>query len=243
MTDALLEPRGAVLSPCGEGALRVTAVHRDAVDRWNAVHHLADWLQENPIDGVYGAVPTYDSLLIEFDAAETSYDALAPLIDIVLAFDAPARGHTPQRFVLPVVYGGDFGPDVRFVADFLGITERDVIDLHTSEDRVVRCLGGPAASCMIDGPSFSAPIPRLADPRLEVPPNAISVAGAQGVIGPVRAPSGWRLIGLSPVEIMDMRSERLVPYRPGDVVRFREVSADEWDDFRGVHMADLAEAC
>lgn len=231
------------LAPCGEGALRVTATHADTEARWRTVHALADWLQEHPVDGVYGGVPTYDSLLIEFDPARMTAAALTPLIQVAAMHQADGPAHPAQRFTLPVVYGGSYGPDLGYVADFLGISEQDVIDLHTGEDRVVRCLGGPAASCMIEGPRFSAPIPRLPDPRLEVPPNAISVAGRQGVIGPVRAPSGWRLIGLSPVEIMDLRSPELIPYRPGDVIRFRAVSPDEWDDFRGVHMHELAEAC
>lgn len=232
-----------LLAPCGEGAVRVTATHADAEQRWHAVHALADWLQGHPVDGVFGGVPTYDSLLIEFDPVRITAAALTPLLEVASLIEKGAAGHTPQRFTLPVVYGGEHGPDLGFVADFLDISEQDVIELHTGEDRVVRCLGGPAASCMIDGPSFSAAIPRLADPRLEVPPNAISVAGRQGVIGPVRAPSGWRLIGLSPVEIMDLRSADLIPYHPGDVIRFREVSIDEWDDYRGIHLHELAAAC
>lgn len=232
-----------LLDPCGEGAVRVTATHADADVRWRVVHALADWLQEHPVDGVFGSVPTYDSLLIEFDPVRVTVSALTPLIEVAALIELAETGHVRRRFTLPVVYGGECGPDLAFVADFLGVTERDVVDLHTEEERIVRCLGGPAASCMIDGPSFSTPIPRLSDPRLEVPPNAISVAGRQGVIGPVRAPSGWRLIGLSPVEVMDLRSTELIPYRPGDLISFREVSLDDWDEYRGVHMHELAEAC
>ena len=65
---------------------------------------------------------------------------------------------------------------------------------------------------------------------------------AVGVIGPVRAPSGWRLVGISPVAIMDITAPRLVSYRPGDVVRLRSIGADAWDDYAGVHMADLETA-
>ncbi len=235
MTDVLL-------SPCGEGALRVTALQPDAETRWHTVHAIAEWIDDHPIHGVFGSVPTYDSLLIEFDPVLVTAASLSPVIEIA-ARSSTESGHRPRRFVLPVVYGGMRGPDLGFVAEFLGIAEQNVIDLHTAEDRVVRCLGGPAASCMVDGPAFSSPIPRLADPRLEVPPNAISVAGEQGVVGPVKAPSGWRLIGLSPVEIMDMHSEALVPYRPGDLIRFRAVDESDWDDYRGVSLQDLAEAC
>jgi allophanate hydrolase subunit 1 len=92
---------------------------------------------------------------------------------------------------------------------------------------------------MIDGPAFPKPIPRLPDPRLQVPPNAISVAGSQGVVGPVAAPSGWRLIGLSPVDVMDRESATLVPYRPGDTIRFKSIAPGEWDGLVGVKLSEL----
>jgi len=231
-----------LLAPCGEGALRVTAVHADPEQRWRCVHHIADWLNAHQIPGVYGSLPTYDSLLIEFDPVLVTAASLGPVIDAASAADArPAR--RPRRFVLPMVYGGSHGPDLEFVADFLGLTQAEVVDLHSGADSTVRCLGGPIASCMLDGPAFSRPIPRLADPRLEVPENAISVAGEQGVVGPVRAPSGWRLIGLTPVKIMDVEADELIPYLPGDRIRFRPIDSSAWSDYEGVRLHELAEAC
>ncbi len=220
-------------------------VFADAGDEelWNAAHRVARRITPHLADGVHGAVPTYDSILVEFDAARQSRRSVAPLVRMLVdeTLAEPGAAEGARRFVLPVVYGGERGPDLGFVAEHLGIGEDDVVALHTAEDRVVRCLGGPAASCMIDGPRFSRPIPRLPDPRIEVPANAVSVAGRQGVVGPVRAPSGWRLIGVSPVELMDRDSARLVPYRPGDTVRFRAIEESEWDDYAGVQMAELAE--
>lgn len=229
--------------PCGEAALRVLVDRVGEDEQWRVVHRVADWLLENPVPGVYGSVPTYDSLLVEFDASRQNFDSLAPLLRL-MARDAligeQGTVRPPRRFSLPVVYGGEHGPDLGFVADHLGITEQEVVALHTRDERVVRCLGGPAASCMIDGPAFGRPIPRLPDPRLEVPPNAVSVAGRQGVIGPVRSPSGWRLIGCSPVSVMDRATDTLVPYRPGDVIRFTAIDAGDWDDYAGVYLRELA---
>lgn len=232
------------LAPCGEAAFRVLIEDADPEEQWEAVHRIAEWIGARPIPGVYGVVPTYDSLLVEFDASRQTFQMLSPLVDVVLhdALNDPNPPHrTPRRFTLPVVYGGQHGPDLAWVAEYLGITEEEVVALHTAEEYVVRCLGGPAASCMIDGPAFSRPIPRLADPRLEVPPNAVSVAGSQGVIGPVRAPSGWRLIGLSPVSVMDRESATLVPYRPGDTIRFQAIAPGEWDALVGVKLSELVD--
>lgn len=229
--------------PCGEGALRLLVDDTLDDSKWSVVHRIADWLGENPIPGVYGTVPTYDSLLVEFDAVRQNFASLEPLLRLA-ARDAIVGEHvsmrTPKRFTLPTVYGGEYGPDLGFVADYLGITEAEVVALHTGEERIVRCLGGPAASCMVDGPAFSRPIPRLADPRVDMPPNAVAVAGNQGAVAPVRAPSGWRFLGLSPVAVMDRSTPRLVPYRPGDFIRFTAIDASEWDNYAGVHLWELA---
>ncbi|GAA2181474.1 5-oxoprolinase subunit PxpB [Brooklawnia cerclae] len=223
--------------------MRLVVADARAEDAWALVHRVAERINDAPPNGMYGAVPTYDSLLLEFDAIVWSFDSVAPLLNLMAqeVMNGDDRGHrSPRRFTLPVVYGGRFGPDLGFVADYLGLTETEVIDLHTGSEYVVRCLGGPAASCMIDGPGFSRPIPRLPDPRLEVPPNAVSVAGVQGVIGPVRSPSGWRLIGQSPVEIMDRSASALVPYRPGDLIRFESIDEARWDSYAGTHLHELA---
>jgi KipI family sensor histidine kinase inhibitor len=234
------------LAPCGEAAFRVLVEDAGPQDQWEAVHRIAEWIGARPVPGVYGVVPTYDSLLVEFDPSRQTFQMLSAVFDVVLddilhdALNDPnAPERTPRRFTLPVVYGGEHGPDLGWVADYLDITEAEVIALHTAEEYVVRCLGGPAASCMIDGPAFPKPIPRLPDPRLQVPPNAISVAGSQGVVGPVAAPSGWRLIGLSPVDVMDRESATLVPYRPGDTIRFRSIAPGEWDGLVGVKLSEL----
>jgi KipI family sensor histidine kinase inhibitor len=234
------------LAPCGEAAFRILVEDAAPEQQWEAVHRIAEWIGARPVPGVYGAVPTYDSLLVEFDASRQTFPMLSTVFDLLLhdaLSDPNPPHHAAQRFTLPVVYGGAHGPDLAWVADYLGTTEAEVIALHTAEEYVVRCLGGPAASCMIDGPAFSRPIPRLPDPRLEVPPNAVSVAGSQGVIGPVRAPSGWRLIGLSPVSVMDPGSATLVPYRPGDLIRFRAIEPGEWDDFAGTKLSELVDPC
>ncbi|MCH6470169.1 5-oxoprolinase subunit B family protein [Sinomonas terrae] len=237
------------LAPCGEAAFRVLVEDAAPEHQWEAVHRIAEWIGARPVPGVYGVVPTYDSLLVEFDPSRQTFPMLSALFDVILRdalSDRPGRNKAhrrPRHFTLPVVYGGEQGPDLGWVADYLNVSEADVVALHTAQEYVVRCLGGPAASCMIDGPAFSRPIPRLPDPRLQVPPNAISVAGSQGVVGPVAAPSGWRLIGLSPVDVMDRESATLVPYRPGDFIRFRAIAPSKWDDFVGIRLGELVDEC
>ncbi|EFL27871.1 putative allophanate hydrolase subunit 1 family protein [Streptomyces himastatinicus ATCC 53653] len=230
------------ISPCGDAALRVTVDGDDTDVVWAAVHRLAGWLNRGDIHPTVSAVPTYDAVLVEFDPYHTTGDAI---MSYIRSWDAApdVASAVPSGVIdVPVLFGGDAGPDLEWVAGVVGASVAEVVRLVCAKEHLIRCLGGPAASAMTDGPEFGVPVPRLATPRLRVPPGAISVAGRQAVIGPVAAPSGWRQIGRTPLTILrtdgsgHTGSDSVVPYRPGDRVRFFPVDEGTYAALLGVPM-------
>lgn len=222
----------------GDSALRIVAVAPDREVNWSTVHRLAEWLESAGAEGVHGAVPTYDSVLVEFDARLTSARQVKAFVRLGLRqlgnSDTPVR--TPREFDVPVAYGGEYGPDLERVAAEQGLEAADVIRLHCANPYVIRCLGAPAGSPMMDGPDFPFPVPRLKDPRLSVPAGAVAVAGRQAVIAPAAAPGGWCVIGQTPLTILNAAKEPLVPYLPGDVLRFRPIPAAEFPAYSGQEL-------
>ena len=180
-------------------------------------------------------MPTYDSLLVEFDPGVTSARQVRAFVLLGMRqldfIGAPAR--TPREFSVPVVYGGEYGPDLERVAEHAAAAVEEIIALHTAKSYVIRCLGAPAGSPMMDGPDFPLPVPRLKDPRLSVPAGAVAVAGRQAVIAPAVAPGGWCVIGQTPLAVLDAASEPLVPYVPGDLLRFRQIQPEEFANYAG----------
>lgn len=225
----------------GDSALRVVAISQANEDNWLTVHRLADWLESCGAEGLYGAVPTYDSVLVEFDPILVSARQVRAFVKLgLLELGHAAEGaQTPREFDVPVVYGGEFGPDLELVAEHQGISTGEVIRLHTEKTYTVRCLGAPAGSPMMDGPAFPRPVPRLKDPRLSVPAGAVSVAGRQAVIAPAAAPGGWCVIGQTPLSVLNIRKEPLVPYKPGDILRFRQIRSEDFNDFVGRELEPL----
>jgi 5-oxoprolinase (ATP-hydrolysing) subunit B len=212
------------VSPCGDAAVRITVDGAGTEEVWAAVHHLAGRLNRGELPGVLSAVPTYDAILVEFDPCETTVDTV---VFQVLSWDAGEVAEPLASHVLdvPVLFGGAAGPDLEWVAGVVGLPAARVVELVCGTDLLIRCLGGPAASAMTDGPELGAPIPRLATPRLRVPAGAVSLAGRQAVLGPVAAPSGWRQIGRTPLTVLQTGTEEVVPYRPGDRLRYRPIDA------------------
>jgi KipI family sensor histidine kinase inhibitor len=223
------------IAECGDAAIRVSATGGTTETQWRSVHHLADVLTAAAVPGLYGVVPTYESVLVEFDCELTDHDEVTALVTQVAddlrhgAISRPA----PRSFRVPVVYGGDRGPDLTFVADFLSISTDAVIALHAARPFTIRCLGAPAGSPMMDGPDFDRPIPRLVTPRTTAPAGVVSVAGTQAVIAPAASPGGWQIIGQTPVTLLDLARDPFVSYRPGDTVRFFPITEQDWDAHAG----------
>ncbi|QCO96629.1 allophanate hydrolase subunit 1 [Arthrobacter sp. 24S4-2] len=225
----------------GDSALRVVAVDADREANWTTVHRLAEWLESSGADGVHGAVPTYDSVLVEFDARTTSARQVKAFIQLGIRqlgnADTPVR--EPRGFEVPVVYGGEYGPDLEGVAEQQGLSAADIIRLHSAGSYIIRCLGAPAGSPMMDGPDFALPVPRLKDPRLSVPAGAVAVAGRQAVIAPATAPGGWCVIGQTPLTLLNLANEPLVPYMPGDTLRFMPIAAGDFARYAGRYLEPL----
>lgn len=226
----------------GDSALRVVAISEASEDNWLTVHRLADWLEDCGAEGLHGAVPTYDSVLVEFDPILVSTRQVRAFVKLgLLELSHASEGaQAPREFDVPVVYGGEYGPDLEKVADYQGISTEEVVRLHTEKTYTVRCLGAPAGSPMMDGPAFPKSVPRLKDPRLSVPAGAVAVAGRQAVIAPAVAPGGWCVIGQTPLSVLNLRREPLVPYKPGDILRFRRIATQEFGDFAGMELEPLA---
>jgi len=222
----------------GDAAVRVVATSLDRERNWAAVHALAGWFEMADVDGVHCAVPTYDSVLVEFDPYVTSARQIRAFVLLGMRqldfAGAPAR--MPRRFDVPVVYGGEYGPDLQKVADHEGLPVSEIIALHTAKSYIIRCLGAPAGSPMMDGPEFPLPVPRLKDPRLSVPAGAVSVAGRQAVIAPAVAPGGWCVIGQTPLTVLNPDKQPLVPYLPGDLLRFHEITAADFERYAGLEL-------
>lgn len=227
-----------VIADSGDSAVVARAVAGDDERRWEVVHALADAIDARRITGVHGIVPTYDALLVEFDCTRTEHRVIREALAEAAAEleHVPSARPAPRRFEVPVVYGGEHGPDLATVAEQLGLTEHQVIDRHSATELTVRCLGAPVGAPMMDGPAFGKPVPRLASPRTSVPPGSVAVAGRQAVICPLRSPGGWPLLGRTPLRVLDLDAEPLTPYRPGDRFRFVPIPPRRWAEHEGVPL-------
>jgi KipI family sensor histidine kinase inhibitor len=125
-----------------------------------------------------------------------------------------------RRIEIPVIYGGNFGPDLSEVAEHCGLSVSQVVEQHSSVDYVVYFLGFQPGFAYLAGLASALSTPRRAEPRLMVPAGSVGIGGSQTGVYPLATPGGWQLIGQTSVKLFNPADEKPTLLAPGDIVRF-----------------------
>jgi KipI family sensor histidine kinase inhibitor len=222
--------------PAGDTAIMVEFGER--IDRQlnDDVLRLAGQLQAAPPAGVIEVVPTFRSLLVHYDPLVTSgSDVIATLRAFPVA--RVDRGRPRRCWTLPACYAPELAPDLAEVAEYTGYAVEQVIARHSETEFHVYMIGfAPGHPYMGDLPGELA-LPRRTDPRLHVPAGSIAIASTLSVIYPADSPSGWHVIGATPVRLFDSTWEQPSLLAPGDAVRFERIDLHEFNAIRSAVAA------
>lgn len=230
--DEMPVPGGLLrIRACGEAATLVEVLTDDLEMSWREVHGIAV-IGDAP--GFFGAVATYTSVLIEYDPVIHDFSEVVGLIRSRVAAGRSYEPKPGRRVIVPVVYGGKWGPDLEAVADELELSPDELIRRHHERPLLIRAVVSPAGSPMSDGPDLPAPVQRQNSPRPSVLAGSVALAGRQAITYATSSPGGWRLIGRTPVQLINPYHSPPVIYRPGDLVQYLPIAADRWDEFLNV---------
>lgn len=227
-------PPTPTLRAAGDSALIVELGDGIAPDLNAAVHRLDRRIAGAGIAGIVETVPTYRSILVQFDPSVTTADALgAALLELAAGPDEAATG--PQlRWIVPVCFGGAHGEDLDEVARRCGLSSDEVVRLHCSADYRVYMLGFSPGFAYLGGLPEALHQPRRKNPRMHTPAGSVMQGGAQAAISPIVMPSGWHLLGRTPARTFDLRREPPFLLAPGDRIRFTAITAAEFDRLEGI---------
>ena len=215
-------------SPDGDGAVRVEFGH--AVDpRINRrVHGFCAALSDADIDGVIEFVAAYAVATVYYDPATVEYDALVDRLRELVHPDLEVPSTRSTIVEVPVVYGGDFGPDLARVAQARGLTIDMAIAMHSRRDYLCYMIGFMPGFPYLGELPVELRTPRLETPRTRVPAGSVAIADAQTGIYPRETPGGWNIIGRTPLRLFDPSTDIPSVIRPGDTVRFVPIDAVEY---------------
>jgi len=182
-------------------------------------------IAEAAVAGIGDVVPTYRSLLVFFDPVVLPRRRL---IERIKALWPPvgAEAVPRRRWRVPVAYGGAHGVDIGFVAETHGISEARVAELHAAATYRVAMIGFAPGYTYLAGLDPALATSRRAEPRRTTPPGTVAIGGVQTAIAPPLAlPSGWHLIGRTPVRSFDPARAQPVLFEAGDEIAFEPIDA------------------
>lgn len=193
-------------------------------------------LRAAQLPGVTDVVPSFVAVAVHYRpdgrGNGPSCTHLTASISALLAEGVAADALDGRLIDVPVCYGGEHGPDLPDVARAAGVTEDEIVALHSQPRCMVFMLGFAPGHAYLGVHDPKLDIPRRPSPRTAVPAGAVAVANRQTVIYPNRLPGGWNIIGATPLTLFDPVREPASLLQPGDSVRFVPISPQEFDRIR-----------
>ena len=216
-----------LILPAGDAALVVEFGDDVSPETNRSVHDTAAAIEREGVAGIVDLVPSYRSLLLQYDPLKTTHHQVAEAVEGLLDTDGAGSAHSPVVVCVPVLYGGEYGPDVETVAEHNGLTVDEVVELHSEPDYLVYMLGFSPGFPYLGGLSERLATPRLETPRVEIPAGSVGIAETQTGVYPVASPGGWQLIGRTPLRFFDPDEDPPAVIRAGDYVRFVPLSGED----------------
>src|SRR5271166_5737318 len=174
--------------------------------------------------------PAYASLLIDFDPLRMTHDELTAIVQQLENDASVAVDRAGEVVTIPVCYDIELGPDLPEVARHAGISEEEVIRLHSSPTYLVYFLGFSPGFIYLGGLPEILHTPRLATPRPSIAGGSVGIAGSQTGIYPNDSPGGWKLIGRTPLRMFDPESTPPTRLQPGDRMKFSPIDRATFDE-------------
>ena len=216
--------------PSGDCAVTVEFSDYISEEVNRRIRSFYETIRSKKIKGITDIVPTFRSVLISYDPRYISYQTLCTQLKTHLNDTSSVENKKKRIVTIPVCYDEEYGPDLKFVAEHAGLSEEEVIKIHTSRDYLVYMLGFQPGFPYLGGLDERIFTPRLTVPRVQIRAGSVGIGGEQTGLYPLASPGGWQIIGTTPVKAYNPQKTPSIPYEAGDYIRFCPISKERFTE-------------
>jgi inhibitor of KinA len=217
-----------VVVPLGDMAVRIP--FGDKIDEGTngRIRQFINKLEKAKVCGVIEWVPAYTSVAIYYEPDRISYAALCKELEKIYLSSEKFNQDKPVVFEIPVCYGGEMGPDLAYVAEYHGLNEQEIIKLHANREYLIFMMGFIPGFPYLGGLPDKIAVPRLENPRKSVLPGSVGIGGNQTGIYPADVPSGWRIIGVTPVRLFEPENKEPFLLSAWNYIKFMPIDKEQF---------------
>ncbi len=215
-----------VYTPFGDNAVLMT--FGDVVSReihQNIVRFVKTLDSYNFLE-VTDIIPAYTTITVVYDLFKTTFDELVLKLKSMEFIDISKQGE--NEIQIPVCYHNSLGVDLDEVSEQTGLTQEEIIQIHTKPKYLVYMLGFTPGFFYLGGLDKRLHCRRKENPRIKINKGAVGLAGNQTGVYSVDSPGGWQIIGRTPLQVFDKNRKAPFLVKQGDLVSFYEISLEDY---------------
>ena len=187
-------------------------------------------IQRENITSINNLSPSYNKLIISFDLKKTNFKDLKKLIENLNITNEDDLEN--KKIEVPVCCDENFALDIVRLENKLNLKREKIYENFFSKEFFCYMTGFIAGMPFLGDLSKNMRASRLETPRVRVPKGSVALTEQFANIYTFESPGGWNVIGNSPLRIFDSSKEESPNLiNPGDIVLFKEISKNQYENF------------
>lgn len=171
-------------------------------------------------ESILECVPAFKELAVYLHLSTDINDFKTELASELQKLSKAESKASNYTYHIPLCYGQEFGPDLSDLAESNGLSEKEVIQLHTEGEYLIHFLGFLPGFPYLSGLNPKLHKARLASPRQKISAGSVGIAGDQTGIYPQASPGGWNIIGRSPLKLFNVDQDPPTILQPMNKIKF-----------------------
>ncbi|MCG7339746.1 allophanate hydrolase subunit 1 [Staphylococcus sp. ACRSN] len=130
---------------------------------------------------------------------------------------------------IPVVYGGEYGPDLEDLLSYYKLTEDKFVKLHTKPTYFVSMMGYTPGFPYLTGMEKRLFVNHTGKEKQFIPAGSVVIEGKKCGITTTDTYGDWLVVGYTPVKLFNPNNVDFAKLKLGDNVSFKPITEQELD--------------
>ena len=180
--------------------------------------------------GIKNCVPSYNKILIQFDPLTKNKSKIINYIKSI-KISKIERTNKKNIIEVPICYDDIFALDLKDISNVTKLTTKEIINEHLNTLFHVYMIGFLPGYPFMGNMSNKLSLPRKTTPRIKVPKGSVGIVDKICGIYPQDSPGGWNILGRTPIDLFCKDKKVPLLIKPGDMVKFKQISTKEFNDY------------